>query len=441
MVRYLIVEDDELVAAVLKDLIATIGGRIHYAKNAEDAISLTNLYRIDIALVDLMLPDMDGVELIGKLRAIQQDMFFIVITSVYEPSVIVRAIKEGASEYVTKPFEIQYLKKILTTYQELAMLKKREKARTANIPPLEEILGTSKVMKDLKKTISDIAKFDSTVLLTGPTGVGKGLIADVIHRLSRRADGPFIIFDCTTVPENLMEAELCGYRKGAFTGADQDKEGLVEMADGGTLFIDEIGELPLHLQAKLLRIIDEGSFRRLGDVTDRKVDVRVISATNKDLRAMVREGKFRNDLYYRLDVININVPPLSERDGDVWLLANYFLCYYTGKTGKKIKGFSKEAERFILEYNWPGNVRELKNLIERAVVMAEDEWIRPSDFQIPEQNLKTQKVFSFPEKPIPLKELEKQYIKHVLSITGNNKSKAARLLGITRNTLREKLKN
>ncbi|NOX20776.1 MAG: sigma-54-dependent Fis family transcriptional regulator [Nitrospirae bacterium] len=439
MVRYMIVEDDELIATMLSELITSIGGRVHYAKNAEEALSLTTLYRIDIALIDLMLPDIDGIELIGKLRSLQQDIFFIVITSVYEPSVIVRAIKEGASEYLTKPFEVQYLKKILTNYQELAILKKREKARLESIPPLEEILGTSKVMKDLKRTIADIARYDSTVLLTGPTGVGKGLIAGVIHRLSKRADGPFITFDCTTVPENLMEAELCGYKRGAFTGADHDKVGLVEMADGGTLFIDEIGELPLHLQTKLLRIIDEGSFRRLGDVTDRRVDVRVISATNKDLRSMVKEGRFRNDLYYRLDVISINVPPLSERGEDVWLLANYFLCYYINKTGKRIKGFSKEAERFIWQYSWPGNVRELKNLIERAVVMAEDEWIRPSDFMIPEYTIRSRE-FRFPETPLPLKEIEKRYIKYVLSLTGNNKSKAAKLLGITRNTLREKLK-
>ncbi len=438
--RYLIIEDDHEVASVLSEIIEMIGGKVIHVSTASDAFDIANTYNIDIALVDLMLPDMDGIEVIAELKKIKPEAFFIVITSVFETNAIVRAVKEGASEYINKPFEVNYLKKVLTTYQELVTLRKKEKGQKKDVPPLEEILGQSTKIEEVKKLVRDVAPFDTTVLLTGQTGVGKGLIAKVIHRLSKRAEGPFVVLDCTSLPDTLMEAELCGYRKGAFTGADRDKEGLVEIADGGTLFIDEIGELPLHLQPKLLRIIDEGLFRRIGDTRDRRVDVRVISATNRDLKAMVREGRFRNDLYYRLDVVNIYIPSLSERIEDVWLLANFFLCHFAGKMGKRIKGFSKESEKFLLSYNWPGNVRELKNLIERAVVMAEDEWIKPTDFHAPPLN-NPKKGFDLPEEIVPLKTLERDYIRYVLKKTGNNKSKAARLLGISRNTLKERLRD
>ncbi len=440
LVRYLVIEDEIEVASVLSDLIEMIGGKVFHARTASEAFEIASTYNIDIALVDLMLPDRDGIEVIAELKKIRPEAFFIVITSVYETGAIVRAVKEGASEYINKPFEVSYLKNVLTTYQELVKLRKKEKGLKEEVPPLEEIMGQSSKIEELKRLIREVAPFDTTVLLTGQTGVGKGLVARVIHRLSKRSEGPFVVLDCASLPDTLMEAELCGYRKGAFTGADRDKEGLVEIADGGTLFIDEIGELPLHLQPKLLRIIDEGVFRRIGDTRERRVDVRVVSATNRDLKAMVREGRFRNDLYYRLDVVNIYVPSLSERADDVWLLANYFLCHFAGKMGKRIKGFSKESEKFLLSYHWPGNVRELKNLIERAVVMTEDEWIKPSDFHAPQTD-SSRKSFDFPRKIVPLKTFERDYIKYVLKKTGNNKSKAARLLGISRNTLKERLKD
>jgi DNA-binding NtrC family response regulator len=441
MLRYLIIEDEKEVASYLKEVVETLRGKPYVAYTGEEALSIAESYIIDIALVDLMLPDIDGIKLIGQLKTVSPETIFIVITSVYETQSIVSAIKEGASEYITKPFELTYLQKVLKTYQELINLRRKTYSRSSEeISPLERIIGGSPQIENIKKMIREIAPYDSTVLITGPTGVGKGLIAEVIHTLSQRNEGPFVVLDCTVVPEGLMESELFGHTKGAFTGAHQDRAGLIERADGGTLFIDEIGELNLQLQAKLLRVIDTGEFRRVGATKTRKADVRIITATNKNLEEMVKAGKFREDLYYRLNVIQLRVPPLSERGEDAWLLANHFLCLYTKNTGKRIRGFSKEAERFIKTYNWPGNIRELKNLIERAVVMSEGPWIALGDFAAPVGRIQREE-FVLPKEVVPLREMERRYIEYVLKLTGNNKSQAAALLGITRKTLREKLKN
>ncbi len=440
MFRYLIIEDEKEVASYLKEVVETIEGTAYIAYTGEEALSLAESYIIDIALVDLILPDIDGIKLIAQLRTISPETIFIVITSVYETQSIVNAIKEGASEYITKPFELTYLQKVLKTYQELINLRKKIHSKPAEEAlPLERIVGESPQIKNIKKIIKEIASYDSTVLITGPTGVGKGLIAEAIHMLSQRRNGPFVVFDCTVVPEGLMESELFGHMKGAFTGAHQNRIGLIERADRGTLFIDEVGDLSIQLQAKLLRAIDTGEFRRVGANKIRRADVRIIVATNRDLEEMVKSGRFRKDLYYRLNVIHLRVPPLSERGEDVWLLANHFLSLYTKSTGKKIRGFSREVEKFIRTYHWPGNIRELKNLIERAVVMAEGPWITLGDLAPPVERLQRD-GFVFPKDIVPLREMEKKYIEYVLKLTGNNKSRAATLLGITRKTLRDKLR-
>lgn len=440
MIRYLVIEDEESVASLIIEVVESLSGTTHYAATAKSALSIIESYSIDIALVDIMLPDMDGLELLSKLKALSPDTVFIMITSVVDTETIVRAVKKGASEYITKPFELSYLRKVLETYHELTLLRKKIRTiKDETASPLEDIIGESQVIKSLKRTIKEIAPFDSTVLLTGPTGAGKGLVAMTIHRLSKRAKGPFVTVDCPTIPVPLMESELFGHKRGAFTGATEDRKGLIEAADGGTLFIDEIGELPLQLQAKLLRVIDRGEFRKLGAETDRKVNVRVVAATNRNLYEMVNKGEFREDLFYRINVINVRIPPLSERGEDVLLLAHYFLSEFEKGTGKKFRGFTKDVERFIRTYNWPGNIREMRNLIERAVVMAEGEWIDLSSFSTPVGEVKREQP-EFQE-IIPLREFERNYIMGVLKATGGNKTKAAELLGITRKTLREKLRD
>ncbi len=438
MHRYLIVEDEPDVASVLIEVVENMGGRFLHAPDGKSALEFIEGYGIDIALVDIRLPDMSGLELINSLQRLTPDTVVIVITSVYEPQTIVRAMKAGASEYITKPFEIACLQKVLSTYQELVTHRKRASALLeSNKDPLNEIIGESAVMQVLKRTILEVSEIESTVLLTGPTGAGKGIIARAIHRLSPRKDAQFVKFDCSSIPQNLLETELFGYNRGAFTGADRDKKGLVERADGGTLFIDEIGELPVNLQVKLLGFLDTKEFRRVGGLRDRRADVRIIAATNRSLEEMVKRGAFREDLFYRLNVINLAVPPLRERGEDIWLMAEYFLEHFSRKTGRPMEGFREDARQFIMNYSWPGNVRELMNLIERAVALSDDRWVSMKDFSVPLSARGDHRFF--PKEIIPLREMEREYIRYVLESTGRNKSLAARLLGITRKTLREKL--
>lgn len=435
MIRYLIVEDEPSVSSFLSEVAEQLGGTVHLASNLKEARQLIDTYRIDIVLLDLLLPDGDGLELIPYIKSTLGEAIIIVITSVFDSRTIVNAIKQGATEYITKPVELAYLQKLLGNYQELVSLKRRGLSETHG---LDAIVGQSPAIEAIKKTIVEVAPYSSTILITGPTGVGKNLIAEVIHKQSPRAKGPFVVFDCTTVPEHLLEAELFGYVKGAFTGADRTKEGLVFEADGGTLFIDEVCELPLHLQPKLLRLLDTGQFRMVGSTKDRVVNIRVVAATNRDIEKLVKEGRFREDLYFRLNVLRIDVPPLNKRPEDVIVLAKMFLGHYSRKLKKPIEGFSPDAEIFLRSYTWPGNVRELKNMIERAVIMASGKWITKAELCPQMIGQKTQ--FFMPDEIVPLKQMERQYIEYVLKKTGGNKSLAANLLGISRKTLREKLK-
>ncbi|MDA8084609.1 MAG: sigma-54 dependent transcriptional regulator [Nitrospiraceae bacterium] len=439
MLKCLVVEDEKEVASLLSELLESVGARAYHAASGKDAVVLAEKYPLDLVLVDLMLPDMGGVELIHRLRSQYPGMVFIVITSVYDTETIVAAVKEGASEYITKPFEVSYLTKLLATYSELILLRKKAEAAGA-LPdsPLDTMIGESPVMLNLKKTIREIAPYQSTVLITGPTGVGKGMIAGLIHSHSNCAGGPFVVMDCTTIPPALLESELFGYVRGSFTGAVTDRKGLVEMADSGTLFVDEVGELPLSLQAKLLRFIDSGFYRRVGGVTERHVETRIIAATNRDLDAMVRQHEFREDLLYRLNVITLQVPPLRQRGNDIRALANYYVSEYSRQLGKPVSGFTKESEQLIMAYTWPGNVRELKNIIERAVILSEGQWINLKPFCLEPPS--EAQGFSMPQHILSLSQLERKYIGHVLEQTGGNKTRAAELLGVTRKTLREKLK-
>ncbi|RMG03690.1 MAG: sigma-54-dependent Fis family transcriptional regulator [Nitrospirae bacterium] len=439
MLRYLIVEDEPDVASVLMEVVEGAGSRPLHAPDGRSALWFVESYGIDIALVDIMLPDISGLELIRLINEKSPDTVIIVITSVYEPQTIVKAVKQGASEYITKPFEIAYLKRVLSTYEELIRHRKRSpEPESAEKDPIGEIIGESPVIRALKKTVREVASTDSTILLTGPTGVGKGVFARVIHKLSPRRDAQFVKLDCGAIPEALLESEIFGYNKGAFTGADRDKKGLVERADGGTLFMDEIGELPLNLQTKFLGFLDTKEFRRIGGARDRRSDARIIAATNRSLEEMVKKGTFREDLFYRLNVIHLHIPPLRERGGDVMQLAEYFLGEFSRKMSREIKGFTPDAREFIMNYHWPGNIRELMNLIERAVALTEGDVINLRDLSVP---LKPERdLRHFPKEIIPLRRLEDDYILYVLKSTGGNKSLASRLLGITRKTLRDRLR-
>ena len=436
MIRILAVDDEEPMRRLLRKELSRKGFSVETAQDGEAAHSLIKSEAFDVILLDIVMPGTDGISLMKRLQQDPLSPMIIVLTGKATVETAVEAMKNGAYDYLTKPYKLDELVIIINRAYEHRELKKKNELLHQELVRQEEsfeIVSNNRRFRNIISLIRKIAPTDSTVLIQGESGTGKELIANTVWRYSRRSNFPFIALNCATFSENLIESELFGHEKGAFTNAYQTKHGIVEIADNGTLFLDEIAELPLGLQANLLRFLDSGEYRRVGGNRTLRVDNRVIAATNKDLQVLTREGRFREDLFYRLNVINITVPPLRERKEDISDLASLFVRKYSRKMLKKITGLSPEAIGMLNAYSWPGNVRELENIIERAVILCDSESISPEDLAVPSA--------SSPEKNgTSLEEMEKSHILAVLNEANGNQSKASQMLGIDRKTLYLKLK-
>ncbi len=436
--RILVVDDEETQREMLGGFLKKEGYSVSLADSGEEALKFCQDKFFEVALIDLKMPGMDGIGLLSKLKEINPEIQVIVMTAYASIETAVEAMKQGAFNYVNKPVDLEELriniKKALENQKILTENKYLKEQLNEKYKDLK-LIGESKAIKEVLSTVARVAKSDSTVLIRGESGTGKELVARAIQALSDRANQRFISLSCAAIPETLLESELFGYEKGAFTGATRRKEGRFELADSGTLFLDEIGDLSLETQVKLLRVIETQEFERLGGEETIKVDARIISATNQDLEKKINEKSFREDLYYRLNVISIFIPPLRERKEDIIPLVNYFIQKSNQKTGKNIQGLTQEAKDILFSYPWHGNIRELENVIERAIVLSRGEAIDKLDLA----HLSFQRIDEIPS-TLLLKDLEKSHILKVLEKTGGNLSQAAELLGIHRNTLRLKMK-
>lgn len=439
MIKVLVIDDEETIRKILKKELSRKGFYTETASDGEEGIELLRTDSFDVVLLDIVMPGMDGLEVLKKMSGEPSSPVFIVLTGKATVENAVLAMKHGAFDYVTKPYKLDELSLLIEKAYEYRSLRIKSEAFKQELVKREttELVFRSKQMEDIYNLIKKIAPTDSPVLIEGETGTGKEVIARAIWHYSKRSNAPFLALNCAALTESLMEAELFGYEKGAFTNAYRTKYGIVEVADKGTLFLDEIGEMPLSLQAKLLRFLDSGEFRRVGSNKASHADVRIIAATNRDLMDLISKGQFRHDLYYRLNVINIKLPPLRERKEDIPLLAEHFIKKYRTKFSKPIEGFSPEAIELLMSYEWPGNVRELENIIERAVILCDKERIEREDIAIKIPN----QLSSLPNQELlNLEELERAHILKILQETGWNQSKASQLLGIDRKTLYLKLK-
>jgi DNA-binding NtrC family response regulator len=443
MPAILIVEDEAKMRRLLELNLGEEGFTTLSAGDAESGLKLLRENSVDLVVTDLKLPGMNGLEFLQAIKHQNAALPVIVMTAFGTVETAVEAMKAGASDYVLKPFSLAEMRMVI--HKELDVHKLREENRS-----LREALGKryahpnvvarSPKMQEVLATVERVAPTNSTVLLGGESGVGKDLIARAIHEKSRRARGPFIKINSSAIPENLLESELFGYEKGAFTGANASKPGKFELADKGTLFLDEIGDVPPAIQVKLLRVLQEREFERLGGTRTVKVDVRLIAATNRDLRAALEEGTFREDLYYRLNVVPIDIAPLRERKEDIPDLASLFMEQFCGGAGKPAKGIAPEAVRILVSYHWPGNVRELQNIIERACALAKGDVIEPADIHLDTRPVRagTSENHFLPE-GMTLERWEDEMIQEALRRASGNKSQAARLLGLSRNALRYRL--
>lgn len=449
MVRILVVDDEKLILEMIKIELEKQGYTVETTTSSKEAVKLIELTKYDLILVDLMLPHITGLELLQMIKERSPETVVIMITAHGSIETAVKAMKLGAYDYITKPFSSEEflinVNKALEYAKAQSELNYYRKENKHNYG-LDAIIGVSKEINDVKQMIKRVASADAKVILVeGESGVGKELIARAIHVEGKRSKKPFVAINCASLPENLLESELFGYEKGAFTDAKISKEGLIEFADGGVLFLDEIGDMPLSLQAKLLRFMEDRTVRRLGGLNDLKVDVQLIAATNKNLKKLVNEGKFREDLYYRIKVVPIYVPPLRERKEDILEISKFFINHFNKDFKKNITGFSPIAQKMILNYDWPGNVRELKNTIERAMIFEDKEQIMVERLPLEIISASSRQASGKPEIKIPesgidIEEVERELIKQALTIAKGNQSKAARLLNIGVDAMRYRMK-
>ena len=440
--RILIVEDEDKLRRVVQLHLEAAGYEVDHAPTAEQALPRAGV--ADLVLTDLRLPGMDGLAFLRELHSRDPHSAVIVMTAHGSIEAAVEAMKQGAADFLQKPFSLDHLSTLIQkvlSVQSLRAENLRLKQELDSRYQFDNIVGRSAAMRDIFNTVARVAPTRATVLLAGESGVGKDMIARAIHQHSPRRDFPFVKINCTALPENLMESELFGFEKGAFTGATSSKPGKFEQADKGTVFLDEIGDVPSHIQVKLLRILQEREFERLGSNLTRSVDVRVVAATNVNLRAALEQGRFREDLYYRLNVVPINIPPLRERKEDIPFLVLHFVKRLTKELGSPVKDISPSAIDRLLEYDWPGNVRELENTLERSIVLASGEVLEPADIRI--ENARSPNASSSPSLLLPegitLEQWEQMMIREALRRSNGNKSQAARMLGLTRNALRYRL--
>ncbi len=437
-VRVLVVDDDEITCNLLEEVLSKEGYAVHKALDGRQAIERGEKQTYDVVLSDVKMIDVDGMEVLRAYRQRSPETVIIMMTAFGSIETAIRAIKEGAYDYVSKPFKLDEIKLTLQrALEQRRLVEENTHYRQELITKykLENIVGRSPRMLQVYKTIARVAESRSTVLVTGESGTGKELIARAIHFNSPRAARPFVAVDCSSLAETLLESELFGHVRGAFTGAVTTKKGLFEEADRGTCFLDEVGNISPAMQAKLLRVLQEHEIKRVGGTETIKIDVRIVAATNQNLEILVAEKKFREDLFYRLNVVSIHLPSLRERPEDVSLLADHFLRKYASQNKKPVLRISPEAMDLLVRYQWPGNVRELENVMERAATLSGTNLILPEDLP---RRLHVEparmSLSSLPSR-MPLSELEKLYIQKVLEETGGNKKKAAEILGIDRRTL------
>lgn len=446
----LIVDDDEVMVETLRNVLRKKGYELFCAASGNEALELLRKELVDLVLLDMRLPDVDGLEVLSKIKELDTEILVIMMTAYSDVESAVSAMKAGAYHYINKPFELEELRLLIEKgletkhlINEVRRLRWQQQDKYGNC----HLYGESPQMNYVRELIKMISKTHKTsVLIQGESGTGKELTANAIHYESRRATKPLMKINCSAIPDALLESELFGYERGAFTDAKATKKGLFELADGGTVFLDEIGDMKPYLQAKILRFLETQTFMRVGGEREIKVDVRIIAATNKDLESLVREGVFRRDLYYRLKVMVIEMPPLRERPEDIVLLTNLFIEENNRELGKNVKGLTPEAKRLMTLHPWPGNVRELRNVIERAMILTDQEMLTPDQLPLEIRQgrggikAESESDAVQAEDDLTLEGAERRHIARVLKKLEWNKSKAAKALGISRATLREKVK-
>ena len=444
----LVVDDEKGMCHILKRMLSDQGYNVDTANSGEEAVHLIAQEIYHVALIDIRMPGMDGLELLERLKKDSPDTLVIMMTAYGTIETAVNAMKRGAYEYITKPFNNDEVLHIISNAIERIRLIDRTRYLAEQLEEktsLQGIIGQSKPMQDLFRLIEKVAPTDSTVLILGESGTGKELVAHAIHNQSNRKDEKFLAINCGALPRELIESELFGHEKGSFSGAHQRKIGLFESADDGTLFLDEIGDLPMELQVKILRVLEEKEIRRIGSVESKKVDVRIIAATNRDLKEDVRKNSFREDLFYRLSIMDINLPPLRNRREDIPLLIDHFIKRLNQKMNRSVEKVSADALRILMEYHWPGNVRELDNVIQRCMILRDLGIIDVDD--LPKNlapDIKSTSSPLFDPGQIPFlkarEAFEHQYLQELLRVNGNNVTRSALMAGISRRHLQELMK-
>jgi DNA-binding NtrC family response regulator len=447
--KILIVDDEKLLRWSLQQNLTKEGFSVITAENGAEGIKLFSDEEPDLTLLDIHLPDISGINVLENIKKENKDAIIIMITAFGDIQTAVKTIKIGAYDFVEKPFNMDKLKILILKALETVSLRKEVsqfRYMLSKTYGFTNIIGKSKAMLNVLEIVRKVSQSNATtIFLQGESGTGKDLVAKVIHYESLRSEKPFMDINCTALPDSLIESELFGFEKGAFTDAKQMKKGLFELADGGTIFLDEIGDMKLGTQAKLLKVIESKTFKKIGGVKDIVVDLRIIASTNKDIDKEVKDGNFREDLYYRLKVIPTTIPPLRDRREDIPILANFFIDEFNREFKKKVEGISKETEKSFLNYDWPGNVRELKNVIERAMILENESYILQEHLpvEILSHDIKVKKKIDTPIKIPPgglnIEEVEKELIKEALEQTKWNQTKAARLLSLTRDALRYRM--
>lgn len=440
--QILIADDEPAITVGLAELLQLEGYETTTVSDGKDALKQIKEKAFDIALLDLVMPGLDGLQVLTEIKKIGLPTTVIMISGKGSTEATVKAIKSGAYDYLDKPVDPNRLRTIIAKaleHQSLVIKNRELEQEIKSLSRYEEMVGQDDKIHEVYHLIEAVADTSANVLITGESGTGKELVARAIHKKSSRVEGPFIAINCSAFPRELLENELFGHEKGAFTGALKEKPGCFEMADGGTIFLDEIGEMPADTQIKLLRVLEEMSFRRLGGTKEIKVDVRVVAATNRDIQKAIKEGLLREDIYFRLSVMEIELPSLRERMSDLLPLINEFLKIFNDRNNKEVKGFSPECLEVLRKYHWPGNIRELKNLVERTVILCEGDTIALKHFP--------KHIFTATQKESgesielgrELHEIEKDVIFKTLKMTRNNKTKAAQILGISLKTMHNKL--
>ncbi|MBI3126221.1 MAG: sigma-54-dependent Fis family transcriptional regulator [Candidatus Tectomicrobia bacterium] len=450
-IHVMVVDDKRGSREALEKMIAKEGFRVSLAHDAETALQALEREPADVVITDLRMPGMDGIHLLKEVKRRNPRTEVILISGVGTVESAVEAMRQGAYDFLTKPLERVVVRKAIEKAVEMQELMRENEDLRAQLQSFRDdsgLIGNHPAVRAVKELVRQVAPTSANVLILGESGTGKELVANAIHSQSERKAGPYIKLNCAALPETLLESELFGYERGAFTGAAQRKEGRFRLAHGGTLFLDEIGDMPLVLQPKILRVLQEGEFERVGGTETLQVDVRIVASTNRNLESAVAERSFREDLYYRLNVISIHMPPLRERRSDIPLLAEHFLQRFASKNSRPVQGFSREAVDLLAGYDWPGNVRELENTVERAVVLSRGEILSAED--LPPSIIRALKAPDErpfpPETPVltipvgtPLAEIERRVILETLRQAGGDKSEAARQLGIATRTIYRKL--